>query len=647
MKFKKLLSVLLTGSMILSLASCKNTTETSTAEDSEASETTETTEATTVSETEKTETTETSEETTTTEPSESESIYSGMTAEEIVATLTLEQKVAQMFQPAFYNVNKSDMKKNDYGSLLSKFDEIPEPDYEEWNDIVDGYQTAALSSEAAIPYFYGNDSVHGVNFAEGCVIYPHNVNIGAAYDLELTEKMGEYVGSDIMITKMILNFAPCVAAAQDPRWGRTYESYSSDTEIIKELAVAYSKGLLSQGVLVCPKHFICDGYTKYDTGEDPNIMILDRGDAIVTEDQINENLAIYRALIDEGVQVIMISHSALNGTKMHENGEYIWKLKNEMGFEGIILSDWNSIDNCSGDTLKDNIILGVNAGIDMFMEVDSFEACCQYIIEAVEEGTIDEALIDDSVRRIIQVKMDAGLFEDPYIENTHNSYEWNCDESIECARTLAEESFVPLKVDGGVTLEKGSKIFVAGPAADDIGVLCGGWTYTWQGRTDADNGSKIYPEAVTILEALENAAEEYDLTIVTDEAEISSCDAVVLCLGEYPYAEWYGDAVDLSITGDTALDGNKEAIKLAKDSGLPTYTLLIAGRNVIVEEYLADWDTCIMCYLPGSEGGNAIANVLTGKAVPGGHLAMPYYKSEADIDSGNVWLPLGYSALDN
>lgn len=643
MKFKRFLSAVLIGSMVMSVASCSSTKEKDTEETTVSETTTAATEGTTAEASE-----ETTEATETEEQIAYSNKYAGMTAEEIVATLTLDQKVAQMFQPAFYNLRNGEMTRNDYGSILSKFDEIPEPDCEEWNEIVDGFQDEALASDAAIPYFYGNDSVHGVNFAAGCVLYPQNINIGAANDPELTEKMGEYVGSDILRTKMILNFAPCVAAAQDPRWGRTYESYSSDTEIIKNLSVAYTKGLLTQkGVLVCPKHYLGDGYTAYGSGEDPAIMILDRGNAIMTDEEINKNLEVYQAQIDEGVQFIMISHSALNGIKMHENGDYIWKLKNEMGFEGVVLSDWNSIDNCSGETLEDNIILGVNAGIDMFMEVDSYEKCCGYIKNAVNDGRIDEALIDDSVRRIIQVKIDCGLFDDPYLEAVTPSYEWSCEDSIECARTLAEESFVPLKVDGGVTLEKGSKIFVVGPAADDTGVMLGGWTYTWQGYTDADFGGKICPESTTVLEALENAAEEYDLTIVTDEAEISSCDAVVLCIGEVPYAEWYGDAEDLSITGDASLPGNDEAIKLAKKSGLPTYTLIFAGRNVIVEDYLNDWDTCIMCYLPGTEGGNAAANVLTGKAVPGGHLAMPYYKSESDIDAGKVWLPLGFSALDN
>ncbi|MBO7425952.1 MAG: glycoside hydrolase family 3 protein [Clostridiales bacterium] len=646
MKNRKIISVALACAMILSLSACNKTDKTT----ETGSTTAETTEASS-SESTSAETSETTEDSKPSETSVSDIELSNvqtMTPEELVATLTLDQKAAQMVQPALYNITENSMKTYDYGSVLSTYGQIPNPSAEEWCSIVDSFQDGALASDAKIPYIYGQDSVHGVNYASGTVIYPQNINIGAANDIERTILMGQYVGSDIMRTKMILNFSPCVAAAQDPRWGRTYESYSSDPALIKELSVAYATGLLDEGIVVCAKHFICEGYTTYGSGENPAIgMILDRGNAEISEDVINENLAIYQALVDSGVQSIMISHSALNGTKMHEYGEYIMKIKNEMGFEGFILSDWDSIENCSGATLKDNVVLSINAGIDMLMEADHFEECRKYIVEAVNEGLISQERVDDAVTRIIRVKMEAGLFEDPYLLNKTPSFEWNCDESIENARILAEESLVPIKDGGNLTIKEGSKVFVAGPAANDMGVMLGGWSYIWQGISDEEYGDKVFPDSPTILEALEEASKDGNFTIVTDESEISSCDMVLLCLGEMPYSEWYGDAEDLSITGDLGLDGNKEAIDLAKKSGLPTTTLLICGRNVIIEDYINDWDSVLMCYLPGSEGGNAICNALTGKCKYKGHLPMPYYKSETDIDSGNVWLPLGYSALDN
>ena len=571
--------------------------------------------------------------------------YTSMTPEEICASLTLEQKAAQMMEPTFYHVDPSEMATIDYGSILSKPEQWPMPTAEEWFDLVNSYQINAMQSDAAIPYIYGNDSLHGVNFASGCTIFPHNINIGAAHDIDLTEEYGQLVGSDITYTGMLLNYSPCVAAAQDPRWGRTYESYSSDNTIVTELSVAYTRGLLSQGILVCPKHFFGDGYTLFGTGEDPASMLIDRGDARMTQDQIDDQLSVYQALIDEGVQFIMLSHSSLNGTKMHENAEYIAILKDEMGFEGVVISDWDSIMNCSGDTYKDNIILGVNAGIDMFMTDYQHAEAMQYIIDGVNEGLISEDRIDDAVTRIIRVKKEAGYFEDPFLENLSPSYEFNSDRSHEVARQLAAESYVALKAGDHMAIEPGMRVFVTGPAADDMGVLCGGWTYFWQGATDEDIGGEHFADGNTILDALYIAADENGFEVITDEDEIDTCDMVILCLGEVPYAEWYGDTEDLSITGTHGLWGNADAIDLADESGLPTLTLIAAGRNVIIDEYIGQWDSCIMLYLPGSEGGNAVANILTGEAELTGTLAMPYYSSVDQIGTDECWHDIGWNAL--
>ena len=646
MKYKKLASVIVISSMLLSIASCSKTDN---KEETTAETTAETTIETTV-ETEETATTESTTTETTVETTDTyTNPYAGMTAEEIVSTLTLEQKAAQMILPPFYMIDADEEAKYGYGAIFSKPDDIPSFTNEEWQELTAYYQDGALASETGIPYFYGQDSVHGCDFTAGTIIYPHNINLGAANDIELTRKMGEYVASDMLTSRNVWNFGPCVAASQDPRWGRTYESISSDPSIVTPIAQALSEGLLSDShIIVCAKHFICDGYPKYGTGEMSDVArIIDRGDSQVSEEVINDNLAIYQALIDSGVQTIMISHGSLNGVKMHENAEYIMKIKNEMGFKGFIVSDWDSIEKCSGKDLKENVILSVNSGIDMLMESQNFEEAMFCIIEAVHEGSISEERVDDAVTRIIQVKIDIGLFDDPYYENAEPLYAIDDEGALETARTLASESLVPLKADGGLTIADGSTIFVAGPAADDTGALLGGWTYIWQGCADQDFYGKVCPNATTILEALEEVADEHNYTIVTDESEISSCDVVLLCVGEKPYAEWNGDAVDLSITGDMTLEGNAEAIELAKNSGLPTITLLVAGRNVIIEDYINDWDSVIMCYLPGSEGGHAIVDNLTGAREYKGHLAMPYYKDEADIESGNIWLPIGFSAADN
>ena len=402
--------------------------------------------------------------------------YTGMTADEIVASLTLEQKAAQMVQGALYNVDYDDMEEYGYGSVLSHYGMFPELSVSEWRSITDDYQDAALASDAGIPMLYGNDSVHGVNFTSGCVIFPHNINIGAANDPELTEEYGAIVGSEMIHAAQIFNFAPVVNNCIDPRWGRTYECYSSEFDLCDSMATAFITGQLSEGVIVCPKHFFAEGYVVYGTGENSDGVnrLIDRGDSQPTQEQIDECLAVYRHMIELGAQTIMISHTSMWGTKMHENAEYIQMLKNDFGFEGFIISDWDSIEKCSGSNLYENVCLAINAGIDMLMEAGNYEEARQCIVEAVQNGDITEERVNDAVRRIIQVKLDVGLFDDPYIENFDTTYEFNSDRSHEVARLLAAESIVPMKLGDYATIEPGMRVLVMGPAADDTGVLCGG-----------------------------------------------------------------------------------------------------------------------------------------------------------------------------
>lgn len=576
--------------------------------------------------------------------------FEGLTAEEIVALLTTEEKANQMIQGANYDMPLDQMKDNCFGSVLSHDPSMPAASADEWFQLVSDYQDAALLSGTRIPYIYANDCVHGINEASGSVIFPHNINVGAAQDEALAFEMGLLNGSDMLHCGFLWTFSPCVASAQDPRWGRTYESYSSDEERVIEMSVAYTKGLMSQGVIPCPKHFFADGYAQYGTGEGD--YLIDRGDATLTDEQFQSCMSVYQALIDTGVPSIMLSHSSVNGVKMHENKEMIDYLRNEMGFQGVIISDWGSVYNCSGSTAKENVILCVNAGVDMFMEESNTEGIRDYIVEAVNEGSISMERLDEAATRIIQMKLDYGIFEDPYLTNRVASYEWNSEHAHEVARELAAKSMVPLALpeEGAITLEAGMKVFVLGPAADDSGALCGGWTYLWQGMSDQDYEEKFCVEGPTILEALQANAAEVGYEIVTDADEMENCDVILLCVGEKPYAEWYGDTEDLALVGDLGLVGNRKAIetvaeyKESKKNTIPVVTLIVAGRNVIIEDYKENWDEVIMCYLPGSEGGNAVVDILTGKVDFNGTLPMPYYSSVEQIGTEECWLPVGYSA---
>ena len=578
--------------------------------------------------------------------------YKGMTADQITASLTLEQKADQMVQPAVYNISGTLMRSHDYGSLLSTWNgsfinETPEV----WYKNICSIQKNALASDAAVPFIYGQDSVHGVNYSLDTVIFPHNINIGMAGDTDLTYQMGHAVAEEILATGMLWNFSPCVASARDPRWGRTYESYSSDPAIVKELASAYTRGMVEGGAIACPKHFFGDGNTLMGTGEYMDgRALLDRGDAQLSDAEIEALLAVYRSQIDSGAQSLMVSHSALNGVKMHENRHYLIDvLRGQMGFEGVVLSDWESIHNITSTSdFNEQVITAVNAGIDMLMEPNQYDASAGIICDGVRNGKISEERVNEAVTRIIQMKMDAGLFEDPYMEerlagiNADPAKQPGSDAHKELAAELVRDSMVLLKNDNSVLpLKPGTKVYVTGPAANDVGVQCGGWTRCWQGMTDAEYGSRLIKDGTTLSDGLQDAASGGEISVITDPGQASEADVVILCLGEIPYSEWYGDTEDLSVTGPCGLSGNLSAIREAASLGKPVVTLLVTGRNTIIEEYAEGWDAVVMCGLPGSEGA-AAADVLTGKHDFTGRLAMPWYKDEADIESGQALYPVGY-----
>ena len=563
--------------------------------------------------------------------------YASMSPEEIVAGMTLEQKTAQMVQPAVYNVSAKTMKENDYGSILSTTDCI---DAAKWRKTVDDLQSAAIRSEAGIPYIYGQDDVHGVNYCRNAVYFPHNIGQGAANDEELAYQVGLITADEAKLCHMLWNFSPCVAQSVDPRWGRTYESYGSDLETITKLSTAYTKGLIDGGLVACTKHFFADGNVVYGTGEKSDIdRLIDRGDSQLSDAEIAELLKVYQAQIDAGVQTIMISHSSLNGVKMHENKEYIMKLKDEMGFEGFIVSDWDSVGNTSGSSYKEQIITSVNAGIDMLMETERFEEARDIIIDAVESGDISQERVDDAVTRIIKVKKNAGLFDDPLLENIKTEQqETGSPEYRAVAEQLVEKSLVLLKNNKEVLpFKEGTKIYISGPASDNGQAQCGGWTMSWNGAPTED-----IPGVTTILEAFEEYADDYGIEVITDDKKAADADAVLLCVGEQAYAEWNGDTEDLALCGSLGLDGNADAIKEAKKLGKPTVTCIVAGRNVILDEKDYDgWDSVVMCYLPGSEG-KGISDVLCGCADFTGKLPSDWYGSLDQIGTDKCFLGRGY-----
>ena len=563
--------------------------------------------------------------------------YAAMTPEEIVSGMTLEQKAAQMIQSLAYMTSGSEMQDYCYGSV---YGDAGMSNSAEWCKLVDGLQQAAIDSETGIPFIMALDDVHGMGYCRDAVYFPHNIGQGAANDEELAYQAGLITADESKQCHLMWNLYPCVAQSADPRWGRTYECYSSDLDIITKLSTAYTKGLIDGGIIACAKHFFGDGNVAYGTGEKTGYpRIMDRGDSQLTEEEINELLKVYRAQIDAGVQTIMVSFSSLNGLKMHENGEYIWKLKNEMGFEGFIISDYQAIQFISPEDYEDQIALAINSGIDMLMEADCYDNARKSLIDAVNNGKITEERINDAVERIIKVKKDAGVFDDPLCENIETvQQETGSMEYRAVAEKLVEKSLVLVKNENAtLPLKEGTKVYITGPAADNPRVQCGGWTMGW-----VESPTKNISGVTTILEAFERYAGDYGIEVITDPGQAENADVVLLCVGENSYAEWYGDTEDLELCGMLGLNGNREAIDEAKALGKPTVTCIVAGRQVILdEEDYNNWDSVVMCYLPGSEG-KGVSDVICGCSDFTGRLPAPWYGSIDQIGTDESVFEIGY-----
>ena len=558
--------------------------------------------------------------------------YARMSVKDIVNSLTLEQKAYQMVQPANYESSFKEMRNNCYGSILSQYFHY---NYRQWQDYVEEWQKAAVSSQAGIPFVYGQDDVHGVNYALDTVLFPHNIGLGAANDEELMYEIGQITADEAKLCHMLWNFAPCLAQSVDPRWGRTYESYGSDLDMITRLGVAYTKGMQDSGLIACAKHFIGDGNVVYGSGEGKKLI--DRGDARLSDEQIEELLQVYKAEIQAGVKTIMISHSSLNGVKMHENKKYIDIIKNDYGFSGFIVSDWDAIQNTSADTYYEQVVTAINSGIDMLMEVERYDEAAAAIVKAVRNKDISEKRVDDAVSRIIRVKKEAGIIADPFFEKmTTVKSETGSQEYRAVAERAVEESLVLIKNENEVLpLKSGTKVCLLGPVVQNDVAQCGGWTMDW-----TESNLEDIPGVTSLKEGFEQKAAEFGLTML-EEDDADEADVIILALGERAYAEWNGDCETIDLCGPLGLRENADAIAEAKSYGKKIVVCLIAGRNVYVKDYIDDFDALVMCYLPGSEG-QGIVNVLCGKSDFTGRLPSPWYSDSEQIGSGQVWLEQGY-----
>jgi beta-glucosidase len=556
----------------------------------------------------------------------------------LLGQMTLEEKIGQMMQVERNFIRYGDIGAYMLGSVLSGGGSAPQKnDLNNWKQMIKGYQREAAATPHGIPLIYGIDAVHGHNTAEGAVVFPHNIGLGAADDPELMKEIAAVTAEEMLATGIIWNFGPCVAVTQDPRWGRFYEGYGENPDVVTELSSAYISGLDSCGVAASIKHYAADGAARWGTGRDGKI---DQGDAALTDAELeNIHLKAYKAAVEAGVKTVMVSFSSINGTKCHANREIIQgKLKDEWGFQGFVLSDYNAIHQIPADTLYDQVVIAVNGGIDMMMEADLWQDTYAALEQAAEDGAISAERIDDAVRRILRVKFELGLFENPLGDETLIVNEFASEAHKEVARQAVRESLVLLKNDNDVLpIKDNTKVFVSGPAMDNVGIQCGGWTITWQGVTKMRGGT-------TILDGFKQAAAQTGGQIITKESNADNADMAVVVIGEIPYAEYEGDDGELSLDGGCALKDNMQALEYAYSLDIPVVVIMVSGRPRIITDQQDKWDAFVQAWLPGSEGA-AVADVIYGRYGLTGTLPVTWPKDASALPvadhPGNVLFPYG------
>ena len=532
--------------------------------------------------------------------------------EALLASMTLEQKVAQMIQGEIKHVTPNDIRTYGLGSVLNGGGSFPNEEkfssLQDWVALADAYREASLDTSegtAGIPLLWGTDAVHGHNNVIGATIFPHNIGLGAANDPELIAEIGRITSREVAATGIDWIFAPTVAVVLDDRWGRTYEGYSDRPEIVGEYAGVIVKALQSEGLLATAKHFIGDGGTYRG---------IDQGDTNVSLETLLEiHGQGYYSALDAGVTSVMASFNSWNGNKVHGDKTLLDNvLRGKLGFTGFVISDWNGVGQIPGCT-NDSCAQSINAGMDMIMAPEDWKALLFNTIEQVKRGDIAEERIDEAVRRILTAKFTAGLFDAPMpsvraepllaLVGSHKHRE--------VARRAARKSLVMLKNnDSTLPISPTANVLVAGTGADSIEMQTGGWTITWQGT---GNGNETFPGATSIFAGIEQAMTDTagSAVLSVDGSFSERPDVAIVVFGETPYAEGQGDVETLAWQQEDQRDLG--LLRKLKSQGIPVVAVLLSGRPMWMNAELNAADAFVAAWLPGSEGG-AVADVLVAGA---------------------------------
>lgn len=567
--------------------------------------------------------------------------------DDLISRMSLAEKIGQMTLVEKGSIKPSDIAELGIGGILSGGGGYPEEGNtpELWAEMVNGFQEEALKSRLGIPLIYGVDAVHGHSNVYGATIFPHNIGLGAANDPELMQRIGQATALEMAATGIYWNYAPGVMVPQDIRWGRTYEGYSEDPVLVSTLATAYLAGLQDATlfppnyVVGTPKHYLGDGGTVWGTGDSG--YPIDQGDTQTDEATMRAvHLLPYVSLVENGARSIMVSYSSWNGEKMHAQKYWITDvLKNELGFDGFVVSDWGAIDQISGDYYQ-AVVTAINAGIDMNMVPYDYKRFINTLTKAVENGDVPMERIDDAVRRILRVKFEMGLFEQPFSRPDLLGAVGSADHRA-LAREAVAKSLVLLKNDGNL-LPLGKDIpylLVGGKAADDLGIQSGGWTIEWQGKTGE------ITLGTTILEGIQAAVSPQTMVEYNEfgrfETDPATDGAVCLAVvGETPYAEGRGDSEQLILPV-----GEIRTLRRMEEACPRLVVVLVSGRPLMISDALPAWDALVAAWLPGSEGAG-VADVLFGDLPFTGKLPYTWPASLDQLPNGasesEPLFPLGF-----
>ena len=579
--------------------------------------------------------------------------------QEWLKKMTLEEKIGQMCEITIDVVSDFEAsKKNGFtlnpamldtvigkykvGSLLNVPLSVAQKK-EKWAEAIKQIQDLSMK-EIGIPCIYGVDQIHGTTYTLDGTMFPQGINMGAAFNRELTEKAAAISAYETKAGCIPWTYAPVVDLGRDPRWSRMWENYGEDCYVNAEMGKASVRGFQGSdpnhigeyNVAACMKHYM--GYGVPVSGKDRTPSSISRSD------MREKHFAPFLAAIRQGALSVMVNSGVDNGIPFHANRELLTEwLKEDLNWDGMIVTDWADINNlCTRDhiaaTKKEAVKIAINAGIDMSM-VPYEVSFCDYLKELVQEGEVPMSRIDDAVARVLRLKYRLGLFENPYWDiKKYNKF--GSEEFARVALQAAEESEVLLKNEGNILpLAKGTKILLAGPNANSMRCLNGGWSYSWQGHL-ADQCAGAYN---TIYESLcnkygkeniiyepgvtyapyknDNWWEENQPEIEKSVAAASRADVIIACIGENSYCETPGNLTNLTMS-----ENQRNLVKALAATGKPVILILNQGRPRIINDIVPLAKAVVNVMLPSNYGGDALANLLAGDANFSGKMPFTYPK---------------------